>query len=335
MEQLLDLLEDSSSLSELAVVLKANGIPISGTWDFLRTQRILPAIANGALPISDLLRLLQDTEEYGNQHIFLYNTKPSVALGLVNENSLKNKLTSLGRNDLLSEPDLLNIAGSRALADARLERGAGGRALVLKSVESRVFYKLEDQHDEKGGRYRIKRYKRHETRAVDVLRVHSDGFSELRIHAHDSSADYSEQVTAAWNFFGHFLSRFQFEDASISKAQQYLWKNRENLRSVLRYSDSRLRDAKGTVLSAATGTQQDSLFDNEKASKSLDAFWDDETVCDKSNVWWLKMSEEADAVPSRAIHMVMSGSPNEFTLPGRCSRGDYEYVLAQIRKANK
>ncbi len=330
----MDLLEDSSNLTEAGLVLKANGIPFTGTWDKIR-NRVLDAVKEGKLPVSELVGLLRSSEEYGAQHVFIYETKKTNASSLVNDDTLKAKLTALGRIDLLSEPDLLSKAGSRALADARIESGPSGRALVLKTVESREFYKLEEEYPENGGRYRVKRYKRYEVRAVDVLRVHSDGFTEMRIQSHDSRNDYSDHLATAWNYFAHFVSRFQFDDKSVSTAQQNLWKSRSALKKVLRYSDSRLRDLKGAVLTAATGAQQDSLFDNEKASKSIDAFWDEDTVCDKSNVWWLKTSDESSSVPSRPIHTVMAGAPNEFTIPGKCNREDYEYVLAQIRKANK
>ncbi|MDP9052150.1 MAG: hypothetical protein M3O31_15730 [Acidobacteriota bacterium] len=259
---MLDLLEGTSNLSEVSIVLKAHEIPTSGTWKQIR-ERIIPAVKDGKLPESAVLRLLRNSEEYGGQHVFLYETTKANAAALVNDDTLAKKLTSLGRADLLKEPDLLSRAGSRALADVRIESGPAGRALVLKAVEARVFYKLENQYDEKGGQYRIKRYQRHEVRAVDVLRVHSDGFAEMRIHAHDYSADYSDQLTKLWHFFAHFASRFQFTEKSISNAQQNLWKSRSSLKQVLRYSDSRLRDTKGAVLTAATGAQQDSLFDNE------------------------------------------------------------------------
>lgn len=328
----MDLLESSSNLAEVALVLKNHSIPTSGTWKQIR-ERIIPAVKNGKLPESDVIKLLRDSEEYGSQHVFLYDTKNATAL--VNEDSVAKKLKALGRSDLLEEPDLLSKPGALALADVRFESGPNGRTLVLKAVEARVFYKLEEQYDESGGKYRIKRYQRYEVRAVDVLRVHSDGFAEMRIYAHDYSSDYSNELTKAWQFFAHFASRFQFHDLSISKAQQNLWKNRATLKNILRYSDSRLRDSKGAVLTAATGAQQDSLFDNVKASKSIDAFWDDDTTCDKSNMWWLKTSDEPSSVPSRPIHTTMAGAVNEFTMPGKCNRGDYEYVLAQIRKANK
>lgn len=327
------MLEDTASLPELALVLKANGLPTSGTWKQVR-DRIQDALKSNELPISALIGLLRDSEEYGNQHVFLYETKKNNAGALVNDDTLSAKLHALDRADLLTEPDFLSVAGSRALADARIEKTATGRALVLKAVEARVMYKLEDDYEENGGRYRVKRYRRVEVRAVDALRIHNDGFTELRVHAHDSSTDYSAQVTSAWNFFGHFVSRFQFTDLSITSAQQKLWKNRAALKNILRYSDSRLRDSMGAVLTAATGAQQDSLFDNERAANSIDAFWDDETVCDKSNMWWLKTSEEPFSIPTRPIHMVIQGAVNEFVIPGACNKKDYEYVLAQIKKAN-
>jgi hypothetical protein len=335
LNQLLNLLEDMSNLAEVSVVLKAHGLSFSATsWKQMREQRIAPALKAGQLPIGALIGLLRDSEEYGSQHVFLYQTSKTNAASLVNDNTLSSKLTKLGRADLLEEPDLLSVAGSRALADARIEKGPSGRALVLKAVEARVMYKLEDEHEENGGRYKIKRYRRIEVRAVDVLRVHSDGFTEMRIHAHDSGSDYSTQVNNAWHFFAHFASRFQFDDMSITKAQQKLWKQRAALKDILRYSDSRLRDSTGAVLTAATGAQQDSLFDNVRAANSIDAFWDDETICDKSNMWWLKTSEEPFSVPSRPIHVVIQGATNEYIVPGTCNKEDYEYVLAQIRKAN-
>lgn len=329
----MNLLEDTSSLPEVSLILKANDLPTSGTWQQVR-ERVVKAVKDKKLAASALIGLLRDSEEYGNQHVFLYDTKQNNAAALVNDNTLTAKLTSLGRTDLLTEPDFLSVAGARGLADVRIEKTSAGRALVLKAVEARVMYKLEDEHEENGGRYRVKRYRRVEVRAVDVLRVHNDGLTELRIHAHDSSTDYSAQVTNAWNFFGHFVSRFQFNDVSITTAQQKLWKNRAALKNILRYSDSRLRDSQGAVLTAATGAQQDSLFDNERAANSIDAFWDDETVCDKSNMWWLKTSDEPFSIPSRPIHMVIQGAVNEFVIPGACNKKDYEYVLAQIKKAN-
>jgi hypothetical protein len=334
--QLLDLLESTTSLSEVSILLKACGVPFSsGSWKQMREERIQPALKSGKLTVAALVRLLRESEEYGGQHIFLYQSSKSNASEVVTEVHLAKCLKSLGRTDLLEEPDVLSVPGSRALADARLEDGPNGRVLVLKAVESRTYYRFENAQDENGGRYRIKRYRRIEVRAVDVLRVHRDGFTELRIHAHETGNDYSNEVTAAWHFFAPFVSRFQFSDLSISKAQQMLWKNRASLKRVLRYSDSRLRDSQGATLSAATGAQQGSLFENEHAARSIDAFWDDDTVCDKSNMWWLKSPEEFGGVPSRSIHVVITGTTNEFGIPAQCSKEDYEYVLAQIKKSNR
>jgi hypothetical protein len=333
-EQLIALLEKTCSLAEVSFVLKAHGVHFSGgSWKQMRDQRIDPALKSGDLPVSALLKLLRDSEEFGNQHVFLYQTSKVNAANLVNSEDLANRLKTIGRTDLLKEPNLLAKPKTRGWADARIENGPNGPTLILKAVEAKAYYKLKEAYDENDGEYRVKRYCRVVLRAVDVLRVHSDGFTELRLQSQECVSDYSEDVSHAWNFFAPLVSRFQFKDLSISKAQQRLWANRAMLKEQLRYSDSRLRDSKGVVLTAATGAVQDSLFDNEHAAKSIDAFWDGDTTCDKSNMWWLK-SEHPSGIPSRHIHIRIAGAVNEFAIPGQCNREDYEYVLAQIRKAN-
>lgn len=318
-------------MAEVSFVLRANGLSAVNSWQQAK-DRIVGAVKDGKLPPRELVQLLRDSEEYGGQHVFFYATSKENAAKFTSQDFLRTKLLSLDRLDLLEEPNFLSKPGSRGFADARLDREKGGLVLILKSVESRVYYRLENEYEENAGLYKIRRYRRFEFRAVDLIRVHSDGFTELCIASADSASDYSDRVTSAWSFFGSILSQFQFERVSVGKAQQKLWKDRKNIANLLRYSDSRLRDAKGTVLTAATGAQQDSLFEDPRATASIDAFWDDETVCDKSNMWWLKREDEL--VPSKNVHVLMAGASNEFAIPGKCNRADYEYVLAQIRKAN-
>jgi hypothetical protein len=84
------------------------------------------------------------------------------------------------------------------------------------------------------------------------------------------------------------------------------------------------------VLSAATGfSEQGSLFDDQGAALSLDAFFEHHGYCDSSNIWWLKSSEEPP-IPSKDVHVLLSGATNEFAVTARCSREDHEYVLRQL-----
>ena len=135
------------------------------------------------------------------------------------------------------------------------------------------------------------------------------------------------------------LPRRDFKELPILKAKNNLWRNREKLRSILRYSDSSLRNPQGTVLTAATGAEQMSLFDDVGASRSLDEFLKYDAFCDSSNVWWLKGNTPKNiaslAVPSKDVHMFLSGAPHEFALTAKCSKQDYEYVLDQIRRNNR
>jgi hypothetical protein len=111
--------------------------------------------------------------------------------------------------------------------------------------------------------------------------------------------------------------------------------DRASLKNVLRYSDSTLRNALGTALSASTGDEQASLFNDPGASNSLDEFLKHKAYCDTSNVWWLKgggkqAKNEFDMLPSKDVHVLLKGAANEFAVTAKCSKQDYEYVLDQL-----
>jgi hypothetical protein len=78
-----------------------------------------------------------------------------------------------------------------------------------------------------------------------------------------------------------------------------------------------------------------SLLNDPGASNGLDQFLKYKGYCDTSNVWWKRGggkegSSEFDMVPSRDVHVLLRGVPNEFVVPAKCSKQDYEYVLDQL-----
>jgi hypothetical protein len=72
------------------------------------------------------------------------------------------------------------------------------------------------------------------------------------------------------------------------------------------------------------------LFNDPGASNSLDEFLKHRAYCDKSNVWWLKGGAKQGVIPSRDVHVLLRGTINEFVVPAKCSKQDYEYVLDQL-----
>jgi hypothetical protein len=214
-----------------------------------------------------------------------------------------------------------------------LEGEGDSQALVAKVVERRTYQRFIDQRSE--GEFLIRRYRELTVRAVNLFRLRSDGLLELRIFTHENSSDYRSDISKMWTLLSFLFSPSDFKEVPLGKTKAKLWKSRNALGTVLRYSDSTLRNALGTALSASAGDEQSSLFNDPGASNSLDEFLKHKAYCDTSNVWWLKGGgtrgeNDFDALPSKDVHILLKGAINEFTVTAKCSKQDYEYVLDQL-----
>jgi hypothetical protein len=338
-ELVFKLLQENSTLGQVAQYLKVKKLHFSaGSWDELFDKRVSKSLEQNELTREDLVELIRLSEEHGGQHIFLYGTSRKRAISLMDQGTVESSLNKMGHSSLVNHPRILDQPSSLTITDVRLAQEGHSRSLVAKVVERRTYQRFVDQHSE--GDFLIRRYRELAVRAVNLFRLTQDGLLELRIHSHINSSDYRNDVAKMWNFLGFLFPPNEFKELSIGNAKTNLWKNRLSLKSVLRYSDSSLRNALGTTLSASTGSEQTSLFNDQGASNSLDVFLDHKGYCDMSNVWWLKgggkrAENEFDMIPSRDVHVLLKGALNEFALTAKCSKQDYEYVLSQLRRNNK
>jgi hypothetical protein len=327
--RLFSLIERNTSLSIYSQFLKSKDVPHSaGRWEDAFEKRTIPAMREGKITRNDLISLLREIEEYGRQHVFLYKTSKTRALELTNANYIRQQLKRIDREDLMDQPPVLDQPNQLTLADVRVEPIHGGNRVVVKAVETRRYRKFISE--ERDGNRITRTYEEMEERAINVVRLLPNGLLELRIQTHTGS-EYANQVADFWSLINHLLPQLTFQSQSVSPAKQFLWTNRKGLAAKIRYSDSRLRNGKGTVLSAATGTVQASLYDDVKAAESLDTFLEGDAICDKTNVFWLK---GANGTPSKDIHVLLDGGINEFVVTAICTRPDYQYVFDEINKAN-
>lgn len=324
------ILQENATLVEASHFLKLRGLPSSAvSWEQLTKMRIEKALDEKKLSRSDLIELIRLTEEHGKQHIFLYRTGSGRARSLMERGRVGKILEQMGIASLLRRPRILDKPASQSVADVRWEIEKDEHKFILKTVEKRVHRTFVDERSEEA--FVVRRYKDTPVRAVNLFKLHQDGLLELRIYSHVNSSEYRGDVTRMWTIASQLFPLRYFSELLLTKAKINLWKKRKKLARILRYSGARFRNPK-TVLSAATGTEQASLIDDEGTTKSLDEYLRHNALCDASNIWWL--SGKA-AIPSKHIHVLLSGLPNEFTVTGKCSQEDYNYVLTQLRRNNR
>jgi hypothetical protein len=328
--RLFKLLEQNTSLGVVSQFLKERNLRYSAnTWPEMLEKRLEPALARGELTREHMISLLRDVEEYGRQHVFLFRAPQNYATEITSRNHIQHLLRRLDREDLLLNPPILDTPNELRFTDIRVEPVERGNLLTIKAVKGRLYRRFVDEH--RNGRFISRQYEEVEVRAVNVFRVHPDGFTEMRIQSHENSSDYNGDIEEFWGLLNPLITRRSFAFVSLGPAKQYLWTRRTQLRSRIRYSNSLLRNTAGTILAAATGPEQASLYDDQDAAASLDTFLRGEAACDRSNVFWLRAD---NGTPSKDVHILLAGAINEFTITATSSRADYEFVLTEIKNAN-
>lgn len=332
LRRVVELLSEATTLPVVRSFLQERGLPHSaGSWSSFEHDRLRPYLANGRLTEEDIFDLLRLGEEYGKQHIFLYKASPQTAVELLDYSTLQEAARQQGVAHVLDKPDVLSAPEEPTVVDIRLEGGAADdrKALVIKLVEARTSLELVDFQTDERDRI-IKTYQRSVTRGVNVVRLHRDGLLEIRIGSHTTSSRYKEDLKNILELISFVIPIEKFYEIHLHKLKDRLWTDRETLKQYIRYSDSTLRNGKGTVLKAATGSTEADLYEDTNATSSVKSFLTGDAYFDGSNIWFRK---DANGL-SREVHVLLSGLPNEFAVPAHCPREDYEHVLGQIRQLN-
>lgn len=325
------LLSETTSISVVSEYLKSKGLHHSaGSWAELNDKRILPAVHMRKLTFDDLSRLLSECEEYGRTNTFLYSVPKVDVPRLMEKATLERVCKRLGCSEALDGIEVQNMPEKPTLTQIRHEDRDTHKCVVFKIVEKRRERLFLGESEE--GDVVTKRWRNRDVRAVNVGCLHASGLLEIRIRSHLSSRQYSKDLNRIWQLLKDFLPPTLFKPYSLDKAKSRLWENKKSLKKMLRYSDTTLRNRKGNTIIASTGTESATLFDDDGTTGSLDHFLEHGgAYCDSSNIWW----RPVDGILSREIHMLLSGLNNEFAITAECSKGEYEYVLNELRNHSR
>lgn len=325
------LLKETATLNVVCDFLKNKGLHHSASsWDKLLSERIIPSLEEKQITVNDLIALLQRAEEYGRKHTFLYKCLPSIAEELLNERRMEAILKSSGLDKLIDKPAILDQPESPTIADVRWLKNPNGitEGFLIKIIEARI--SMEFVGEESDGNLVSRQYKQVKERAVNVVKLDTKGNLEIRIASQKNSTLYKDNLVKMWDLVGEIFPRLNFAEISLHKAKDRLWNDKAELQSLIRYSDSTLKNESGTVLKAASGSFDSDLFDDTGATDSLATFLSHKAHCETFNIWF-----KANApLPSKDIHVLLSGEINEFAITAHCNEEDYAYVLGQLRKFN-
>lgn len=323
------LLSQSSSLSVVSDFLKSKKLTHSaGSWEDMYKLRIEPGLNNGQITLSELLALLQSSEEYGRQHVFLYRTTTQKASDLMNRDRISKILATLELTDLLITPRTFEFPPQPSFVDVRWHTQKTDTDFILKEVETRESREYKDTTEE--GTSIIKRYERVFDRGVNIIHLKRSGDLEIRLQSRSGTSRYSDDLKRLEHRIKPFLTLSEFAPVPLLKAKTALWTERAKLSGKVRYSELHIKNDDNISLRVSADAVSVNVAGSQPAETSVNSFLDSAGYCGGSNVWFIK----GETVPARDVHVVVSGEVNEFAVPTNCSEMDYEYVSAEIKALN-
>lgn len=320
------LLEKSTTKDVIKDFLKSKNVSYSGTWSDLLNKRIIPAAKERAFKVGELYDLLAAAEECGRQHIFLYKLPENITVNFSRE-----KLEPIVRrsefSNLIDQPTVVDTPTELTICDIRWD----GSTFVMKGVDQRISYKSigNTVTDSK----LIKEYSIEKSRAVYVAKVNQNGLCEVRVSSNSNSSDYEDEIRMFLRKASSLFSPNNILDypLNLQHAKSRMWDDRLNLSESIRFSDATLRNGQST-LRAASGSRDADLLTDSKVAKSVEEFSGDDVYCDSNNVFFKPIKDKE--IPSKEIHVYMTGEFNEFVISAACNHNDYVYVLERMLEFN-
>lgn len=329
-QSILKLLEQATSKDVVVEFLKSKKLHFSGTWTEIFEKRIYPAVQDGVITVNELVELLSKAEETGRQHVFLF-TIPKDTLPEISRASLLAKTTAAGWYDLIKSPIILNKPKEQTVTAVRWESDG---SFIIKAISTRTRYEyLGDEITKE--KILNRRYKIIESRAISLLKIHPSGLAEVRLSSKSHTTKYHEDVAEFLKLANPIIPKQKIMSyaVNLSNSKTNIWNNRTDLTHLLRFSDATLKNSIGNTVRVTTGDRDSDLLDDSSMVKTMEQFSGDDVSCETNNIFFKTINNQA--IPSREIHVLMSGEINEFTITAYCKDSDYEYIFKNILKFNE
>lgn len=325
-----ELLRQTSTKDTIQAFLKSKGLPFSGTWEDIRDRRLLPAVEAHTCTVQELVDLLRSAEEHGRQHIFLYKCEMRDAAVAMDRGRICAELVGRNLSGVLEQPAILERPLIPTIVDVRWPGPAVDRALIIKEVETRESQHPLREQRSPDGKTLTKTYELRQERAVNLIRLHRDGFLEIRISARSTgSTRYKQDVGMFWARLRGLLDQAKFRPVLLTELKAKTLSDREGLGDRIRFSNSYLRNEDGTTMMVSSSGIDADLYGDSGAANGIKAFLDEDGYCEGSTFFFTKNSDL-----SKDVHVLLTGELNEFAITADCSEEDYEYVLNQVRTIN-
>lgn len=232
-ERVFDLISRGSTNQQIGALLKskkeagAKDVQYSGSAPEL-LKKLKKAHYAGAVSEQELLQLMIDGEECGNQHIFFFRFDPVAHPQYTKTTSLRTKLlASLGGKET-DLPLLDSPQDQRTLVDIRLDPLPSEEKMLVAKWYSYRYVERHTGEDEivndNGRKVVQKQFERVPTRIMSLVRLHPMGLLEIRVPTgqFESRKICLEELELVWADVQSVLKPAHFEPMCMRGAMKHL-----------------------------------------------------------------------------------------------------------------
>ena len=325
------LIARQGTLEQVSSFLRDRNLPHSaGSWQTM-TDRLRRLREQDRLSDADLHEILRQTEEYGSQHVFLFEKVAGADITDLFGSALSGKLKSASLPSI-GETLVLDMPETPTVTEVRWE-GDAHDAIIFKIVERRHTYETDEQEYPDGRVVLTKNPLPY--RSVSILRIRADGSADLRISSNSNVYTYEGFANTIWTGLAPIVDKLHWRAVSLDRLKSKLLDpaQRAVVKEVFGLRHSQHTNLEGMRLIAASPTPWSSIYDHSGTIGSLDHFNSvkDDAYCDRMVVM-LRGNSEANL---RDITLNFSGETNEVAINRKVTEAEYEWILSTVLEFNR
>jgi hypothetical protein len=319
-ERILNLLESFRSKAQVQRFLQTKELPRTGTWEVVR-ENIEQGLKSKQITEEELIVLLEDIEEHGDQYVYLYDLETAKAPRLKDRAEFAKLLTDHERDRSL---DKLSVVEKPSTEPTLVSAQYSQTQIKLKWVQKRFFRRpLDEQID---GNIATVRYQIFDTRAVDLAILDfAQGKAALFIQKVEPGVrDYKKQRKD----LADRLARFVDAEAFAPLDFHLLMKRMDNKDfGEIRRRRYRGIDANGGLIDVTSPAESEDIYDGGLYEVGRDNY-KGAVASLHVNAYWVPVEKKIE----REIHTIFpyKQAVNAVVFTQRCTKQERDYVLSRI-----
>lgn len=288
------------------------------------------AVREGFIPFEEVVQLLQEAEENGDQHVFYFKPKTqAVAKKCKDGEGIAKEIWGSNWKSDTEFPKFTLVPSSYEWADFRLGLRKKPQDWIAKLYGHELSYRFVKQEtlsDETLAKY----YRKLETRTVCFARWNSPDLLELRVSRCDSKTTLLFRLNQLWTRLNPAFTPDDFVEWDLKKARRRMVEERKQNAEIYLTGSLQLIDSSSGKASFHPHTEDETADDAAERRVAIDAYVKANCACDHLVVTWLPTSS-SNAL-EQELRVVIGGKyPHEVVIPAQTSSQGVDYVTNKLR----